>query len=104
MALSDSCHQLMWIRSLFSEIGIEISFLPLCGNNQGALFIAQNPVQECRSKHIAIRYHYVRERVELEEIELFYVPTDNNIADIFTKNLAYLKFEKFRGQLGIKFH
>ena len=92
MALSDSCQQLMWIKSL-----------PLCGDNQGALFIAQNPVQERRSKHIAIQYHYVRECIELNEIELFYVSTDDNVADIFTKNLAYLKFEKFRGCLGIYF-
>ena len=54
MALSDSCRQLMWIKSLFSEIGIEIKSLPLCGDNQGALFIAQNQVQERQSKHIAI--------------------------------------------------
>ena len=95
MALSDSCRQLMWIKSLFSKISIEIKSLPLCGDNQGALFIAQNPVQERQSKHIAIRYHYVCEGVELGEIELFYVPTNDNVADIFTKNLAYLKFEKF---------
>ena len=61
MALSDSSQQLMWIRSVLSEIGIEIRSLPLCGDNQGALFIAQNPVQERRSKHIEICYHYVRE-------------------------------------------
>ena len=46
MALSDSCQQLMWLRSLFNEIGIPIQSLPLLGDNQGSIFLASNPIQE----------------------------------------------------------
>ena len=103
MALSDSCRQLMWLRSLFNEIGISIQSLPLCGDNQGSIFLASNPIQERRTKHIDIRFHYIRERVEMRQVELFYVRTDDNIADILTKNLALVKFKKFRDLLGITF-
>lgn len=104
MALSDSCRQLMWIRSLFSEIGFNIATLPLCGDNQGSIFLGSNPVQERRTKHIDIRYHYIRERIESNEVDLYYIPTNDNVADLLTKNLALVKFKKFRDQLGIIFN
>ena len=93
----------MWLRSLFNEIGISIQSLPLCGDNQGSIFLASNPIQERRTKHIDIRFHYIRERVEMRQVKLFYVRTDDNIADILTKNLALVKFKKFRDLLGITF-
>ena len=80
-----------------SELDIPI----LCGDNQGAIFLASNPAQEHRSKHIDIRYHYIRECVEKKKVILHYVPTTEQIADIMTKCLSYDKFKKFRNQLGI---
>ena len=66
-------------------------------NNQGAIFLATNPAQEQWSKHIGIRYHYIRECVEEgDKIDLFYIPTGEQIADIFTKNLSLVKFEDIR--------
>jgi len=103
MALSDSCRQLEWLRSLFNEIGIPIQSLPLCGDNQGSIFLASNPIQERRTKHIDIRFHHIREKIENGNVELFYVQTEDNIADILTKNLALVKFKKFRDLLGITF-
>ena len=93
----------MWLRSLFNEIGISIQSLPLLGDNQGSIFLASNPIQERRTKHIDRRFHYIRERVELNEVELFYVHTEDNIADILTKNLALVKFTKFKDLSGITF-
>ena len=58
-------------------------------------------MQEHRSKHIDIRYHYIRECVEDKKVILHYVPTTEQIADIMTKCLSYDKFKKFRNQLGI---
>jgi hypothetical protein len=92
--MTDTAKQNAWIRNLFQEIGHEIKGpLPLNCDNQGAMFLASNPAQEGRSKHIAIRYHYIRDAVqELQELELFYVPTADQKADIFTKNLTFDKF------------
>jgi len=93
----------MWLRSLFNEIEISIQSLPLLGDNQGSIFLASNPIQERRTKHIDIHFHDIRERVKLNEVELFYVRTEDNIADILTKNLALVKFTKFKDLLGINF-
>ena len=103
MALSDCSRQAVWIQSLLRELGIIIPTVPICGDNQGSIFIGSNPVQECRSKHIDIRYHYVRQLVEEKVIDLYFVEGAENPADLFTKNLAWPKFSKFRAQLGLEF-
>jgi hypothetical protein len=103
MSLSDASRQLVWTRSLMQELAFELGPLPLCGDNQGAIFIASNAVQEKRTKHIDIRYHYIREVVEQGQVELYFVPTDQNPADMFTKNLTRDKFLSCRSQLGIQF-
>lgn len=101
MALSDCSRQVIWIRSLISELGYNLSAVPIYCDNQGAIFISSNPVTEKRSKHIDIRYHYIRDVQEQGLVKVEYVRTDENIADIFTKNLGRVKFEKFRQMLGL---
>ena len=59
MCLSDTTRQIVWIESLFKELNFDISNIALCGDNQGAIFLASNPAQEHRSKHIDICYHYI---------------------------------------------
>jgi hypothetical protein len=103
MSLSDTCRQLVWMRSFFKELGMPISAIPLCGDNQGAIFNASNPVQEKRTKHIDIRFHYIREKVSEGQVTLHFVPTDQNPADMFTKNLSRDNFLRCRSQLGITF-
>ena len=67
------------------------------------MFIGSNPVQDRRTKHIDIRYHFIREKLLEGKVEVFYVQGDKNIADMFTKNLANTKFKEFRSQLGLRF-
>ena len=104
MSLSDTSHQLVWVRNLFSKLGINLAPIPLFGDNQGSIFIASNPVQEKRSKHIDLRYHYIRDVVQDGKVELFFVEGTQNPADMFTKNLGRVKFLKFREQLGLEFY
>src|SRR5882757_1368220 len=103
MALSDTCRQISWIQSLFGELGFTLTRIPICGDNQGSIFIGSNPVQERRTKHIDIRYHYIRECIESDKVTVVFIPGSDNPADMFTKNLATIKFTKFRDSLGIKF-
>jgi len=103
MSLSDTSRQLVWTRSLMQETGFKLSPLPLCRDNQGAIFIASNAVQEKRTKHIDICYHYIREVVKQGQVELFFIPTEENPADMFTKIFAWDKFQSYRSQLGIRF-
>ena len=95
MALSDCCRQTVWLKSLLAEIGIPLRPIPICVDNQGAIFIGSNPVQDKRTKHIGVRYHNVRECVEEKKVELFYIEGSENPADMFTKNLGHVKFLKF---------
>jgi hypothetical protein len=103
MSLSDAYRQLVWIHSLLSEIWISIHYIPLCGDNQGSIFIASNAVQEKWTKHIDIRYHYIWEVVETGKVKLAFVQIDQNLADMFTKNLSRDKFLSCRSTLEISF-
>ena len=102
MALSDCSRQAVWIKSLLSELGINVLPIHINGDNQGSIFIGSNPVQEKRSKHIDIRYHYIRQCLEDKKISLYFVPGSENPADMFTKNLGKIKFLQFRDQLGLE--
>jgi hypothetical protein len=103
MASSDCSRQVSWIKNIFLELGMRLTPIPVYIDNQGSIFIGSNPVQEIRTKHIDIKYHYVRECIAVKKVVLYYVPTEDNTADIFTKNLRCLKFERFRGWLRIEF-
>jgi hypothetical protein len=95
MSLSDTSCQLVWVTNLFSKLGIQLAPIPLFGDNQGLIFITFNPVQEKCSKHIDLRYHYIRDVVQDGMVELFFVEGTQNPADMFTKNLGRIKFLKF---------
>ena len=103
MAMSDCSRQVVWVRNLLAELSYNVSHIPLSGDNQGSIFIASNPVTEARSKHIAIRYHYIREVYEKGIVDIYYIDGNDNPADMFTKNLGAVKFVKFRSQLGLHF-
>jgi hypothetical protein len=102
MAISDCARQAIWIRTLLTELGITLKATPVY-DNQGSIFIASNPVQESRLKHIDIRYHYIQECVQNKQVDLLFIPGTENPADMFTKNLGRILFYKFRSQLGLTF-
>jgi hypothetical protein len=103
MALSDCSCQAIWIKTMIEELGIVFKTVPIYCDNQGASFIASNPVQESHTKHINIWYHYIRELVGAKKVETMFVPGEMNPADMFMKNLQKIKFLKFRNQLGLDF-
>ena len=71
-------------------------------DNQGAIALAKNPITHSRTKHIDIRYHYIRETVQRGAIDLQYCPTQEMCADLLTKALPKMQFEKLRQMLGIQ--
>ena len=103
MAISDCSRQAIWIKTLIKELGIKIRSILIYGDNQGSISIASNAVQESRTKHINIHYHYIRELVVAKEVELQFMPGKMNPADMFTKNLQKIKFTQFQNQLGLEF-
>ena len=66
--------------------------------------ISSSSDMEIRTKHIDVKYHYIREVVERGDIEVYYIDGNDNPADMFTKNLGHVKFLRFREHLGLVFH
>ncbi|GJR94780.1 hypothetical protein Tco_0266954 [Tanacetum coccineum] len=87
MALSASCAQVMWMRTQLQDYGFNYNKIPLYCDSQSAIAISCNPVQHSRIKHIHTRYHFIKEQVENGIIELYFVRTEYQLADIFTKAL-----------------
>jgi pectin methylesterase-like acyl-CoA thioesterase len=73
---------------MFSELRFTLKAIPICADNQGLIFIGSNPVQERRTKHIDIRYHYIRECIENGDVSVIFIEGKENPADMFTKNLG----------------
>uniref|UniRef100_A0AAV1TL57 Copia protein n=1 Tax=Peronospora matthiolae TaxID=2874970 RepID=A0AAV1TL57_9STRA len=71
-------------------------------DNQGSIALAKNPEFHKRTKHIDIRYHFVREKVESGEVVLEYCPTQDMLVDMMTKPIAAVQFENIRDRLGIQ--
>ncbi|XP_058071232.1 uncharacterized mitochondrial protein AtMg00810-like [Magnolia sinica] len=70
-------------------------------DNLSAFCLAENPVFHARTKYVEVHYHFVREKVLQEEIEMSHVKTDDQVADILTKGLSNTKFTEFKKQLGM---
>ena len=102
VGMTETAHQIQWIRNLCEEIGFILGPLPLCVDNQGTIFLASNPAYEGCTKHVRMPEHYIHEAVESGEIQLFYVPTNQQFADIFTKNLGKIKFQDGRNALHLQ--
>ena len=85
VGLSESGNEAMYLLQLQEELVIGGSGVLLYGDNESSIKLAENPVFHQRSKHILIKYHSLRDRVEKQQIELCKVDTGLNAADMFTK-------------------
>ena len=93
----------IWLRSFMKEIrGGEEKPLTISCDNQGAIALAKDNKFHVRTKHIDLRYHFIREAVEDGKIQVKYVLMDDNVSDIFTKPLPRPKFTKFVESLGLR--
>ena len=86
-----------------SNFGEDCSHVPLLCDSTRAIIVAKNPVLHAKTKHIEVRYHFLRDNVEKGKISLSYVPTRDQLADIFTKPLDQATFAHLRGELGVCF-
>ncbi|GJZ26342.1 putative ribonuclease H-like domain-containing protein [Tanacetum coccineum] len=90
------------MRSQLSDYGFEYNHIPLYCDNKSVIALCCNNVQYSRSKHIDIRNHFIREQVEKGVVELYFVRTEYQLADIFTKALPRERFEFILPRLGMK--
>ena len=95
--------EIAWLRKLLHSLGCDVlQPVTLFCDNMSSIQLANNPVFHARTKHIEVHYHYIREKVLAQEIDLVYVGTHEQVADIFTKSLGAEKLQKFRDMLGVQ--
>ncbi|GKC03969.1 retrovirus-related pol polyprotein from transposon TNT 1-94, partial [Tanacetum coccineum] len=81
---------------------VEAEYIPIYCDSKSAIAISCNPVQHSRTKHIAVRYHFIKEHIEKGTIELYIIKTDYQLADLFTKALPVDRFNYFVCCLGMR--
>lgn len=103
MAVTEGTKEVVWLRRLLGEIHIQnlLDSTPIYGDNQGSINLAHNPVYHGRTKHIEVRHHFIREKIVSGEVNLDYIPTTEQLADILTKPLGRTAFERLRDRLGL---
>jgi len=101
IATGSYCAQIIRMKNQLLDYGLEFSKIPIYCDNQSAIAMTGNPVQHSMTKHISIRYHFIREHVMEGIVELHFVPTDQQLADIFTKPLCKATFTRLVNELGM---
>nr|GEW65737.1 hypothetical protein [Tanacetum cinerariifolium] len=87
VSLSACCAQVLWMRTQLTDYGYHFDKILIYCDSKLAIAISCNPIQHSRTKHIAARYYFIKEHVEKGTIELYFVKTDYQLADIFTEGL-----------------
>jgi hypothetical protein len=103
MAGAHAAKEITWLRTFLSKIGeIQNSPTSLWIDNQSAIALTKNPEFHNRTKHIAVRYHFICKKIEDGELAPIYIPTSEQVADVLTKGLPRVKFVKFVCGMGLR--
>ena len=103
MAISSETQEAVWLRKLLAGLfGQILEPTVIHCDNLSCVQMSMNHVFHDKSKHIEIRYHFIRDMVQKGAVELQYIPTDDQTVDVLTKPLPRVKFEYFRGRLGVE--
>ena len=102
ISAADGTKEAIWLRRLHVELGGNDQPVKLNCDNQGAIALVRNPVFHQRTKHMDVRYFFVRDAQQDGLIDIQYVETENQLADCVTKALAVPRFEKLRSNLNIQ--
>lgn len=99
MAGCEAAKNLLWLRQFFKEIEINQDCTRLCIDNQSAIKLINNPVYHKKTKHIDVKFNFIREKVQQKLIDIQYVQSSEQLADILTKALPTVKFEHLRDEI-----
>ncbi|GJT42463.1 hypothetical protein Tco_0951178 [Tanacetum coccineum] len=97
-----SASGILWMRSQLSDYGLGFNKISIYCDNKSAIALCCNNAQHSRSKHIDIRYHFIKEQVKNGVVELYFVITEFQLADIFTKALCRERIELLIDKLGMR--
>ena len=102
IALSAATQEAAWLQKLLLDLRMRSQPMVMMEDNQGAIALAKNPIGHSRTKHIDIRFHFIREAQENGLIQVRYCPTDEMLADLLTKPLPRSSFQRLRKCLGME--
>ncbi|GKF92330.1 hypothetical protein Tco_0279049, partial [Tanacetum coccineum] len=102
LSLSACCAQVLWLRTQLTDYGFHFDKIPMYCDSKAAMAISCNPVQHSRTKHIDVRYHFIKEQVEKGIVELFFVEIEYKLANLFTKTLSEDRFKYLIRRLGMR--
>ena len=95
-------NQAIWLRKILVDLNVKLDgATEIFCDNQSAVAMVKNPVFHGKTKHIKIKYHFVREAEAENEVKLLHCSSEEQVADIFTKSLPRLRFETLRIKLGV---
>ena len=101
-ALANGAAEAKWVDSLLKELGVTKQRTPILWcDNLGATYLTANPVFHARTKHIEIDFHFVRERVAAGELDVRFISTNDQVADVFTKPVTRLMLDRFKSNLNL---
>src|SRR6185436_11421053 len=101
VAAASCCSQILWIKQTLQDYGLSFDRVPIFVHNMSAISITKNPVLHSRTKHIDIRFHFLRYNHETGHIDLIHVPSERQTADILTKPLEQDTFAHLRGEIRV---
>ncbi|KAE8665938.1 hypothetical protein F3Y22_tig00112523pilonHSYRG00165 [Hibiscus syriacus] len=101
VAATQASKEAIWLKMLLEELGHNQEYVSLFCDGQSALHLARNPAFHSRTKHIRVQYHFIREKVEEETIDMQKIHTKDNIADFMTKAINADKFTWCRSSYGL---
>lgn len=102
VSLSACCAQVLWMRTQLTDYGFTFDRIPMYCDSKSAIAISCNPVHHSKTKHIRVRYHFIKEHIEEGTVELFFVKTDYQLADLFTKALPKDRFDDLVRRIGMR--
>lgn len=104
VALSLAVTEACWLRKLLLDFQLEFNEpIQMYEDNRAAICLANSPENNKRLKHLDIKFYFIKEKIDEGIVKIVYVKTEDQIADLFTKPLSRVKFEKFRLALGMEF-
>ncbi|GJV32219.1 hypothetical protein Tco_1392619 [Tanacetum coccineum] len=102
VSLSPCCAQVIWMRTQLLDYRYKYNRIPMYCDSKSSIAISCNPVQHSKTKHIDIRYLFITEHVEKGTVELYFVWTEYQLADLFTKALPKERFEYLVHRIGMR--
>ena len=103
IATTTAATQALWLSRILAELlGRKVDVVELKVDSESALALAKNPVFHKRSKHIRIKYRFIRDCLEDGSIKASHIATTDQLADIITKSLEKSKFQEMRERIGLQ--